>query len=105
MIVAYRLEDDTETLRFYKYDYDEGKFVYVNFKNTKSYTRDFYIKNLIANDINNDGHIDLLLTIYNLWTKETTFEVHLFDPYSNQYKIVLSKQSTGIMLGDIDGDS
>lgn len=104
MIVAYRLEDDSESLRFYKYDYDEAEFKNVNFKNTKVYTRDFYIKNLIANDINNDGNIDLLINVYNMWTKETTFEVHLFDPYSIEYKLVFSKQSTGVMVGDLDGD-
>jgi hypothetical protein len=59
---------------------------------------------LIANDINNDGHLDLLITVYNLWTKITTFEVYLFNPVQNEYDMVLSKDSTGIMIGDFDGD-
>ncbi len=102
--MAYKNKDESETLRFYKYNYEEASFELVNFRKTKNYTRDFYIKNLIANDINNDGHLDLLITVYNLWTKITTFEVHLFNPVQNEYDLVFSKDSTGIMIGDFDGD-
>ncbi len=86
------------------YNYEEAIFSLVNYRKTKTYTRDFYIKNLVENDINNDGNLDLLVTVYNLWTKVSTFEVHLFDPSKLEYNVVFSRDSTGVIVGDFDGD-
>jgi len=97
----------TEHLLFYKYDYDSGIFVedlqseYLNFK---KYPKGSYLKNLVANDINDDGYLDLIITIYNYDTDKIKNEIHLYNPNKKYFEEVFSSDISGIFIGDFDGD-
>jgi hypothetical protein len=104
MIVAYKNLDDSESLRFYKYVYESGVFQEELFSRTKSYEQDFMIKNLVANDLNNDGYLDLIVTVYDSFDKSYLTEVHLFDETQNAYVEVFNKKTDGVFIGDFDGN-
>lgn len=104
MILASKNTNGEEELLFYKYDYDSGLFVEDKFAKTKIYPRNCYIQNLVANDLNNDGHLDIVITIYDTNSEKRSSEVHIFDPDSRIFKERFTTESSGIVIGDFDGD-
>lgn len=104
MIVAFKNLDDTESLRFYKYVYESGDFQEESFTKTKSYEQFYIIKNLVANDLNSDGYLDLIVTVYDSFDNNYYTEVHLFDEKQNAYVEVFKKRTDGVFIGDFDGN-
>jgi hypothetical protein len=105
MLVATKNDEKNEdTLLFYAYNYDDGVF-----KNDpmRSITfKEAEVKSVVANDINGDGFIDIIATLYD--TKKNTYEmeVYLFNEdigsFSKYYSYTID--NTNIIVADINGD-
>ncbi len=105
MIIAHRNEDKSETLLFYRYDYDNATFIQdLTLPKFKTYGKGSYIKNLIANDINDDGFLDLIVTIYNTYSSKILIEIHLYDPVEINFNEAFKIDTSGVFIGDFDGD-
>ena len=104
IVVAFKNDNESESLRFYKYNYESGVFEQAAFSKPIVYAKEYYIKNLLSNDINNDGYLDFIITIYDTVKKITVTEVNIFDVNQNAYNHILSKSNTGVFLGDFDGN-
>jgi len=90
---------------FYIYDKSQGKFTTkevtgVNYENA-------FIKNILTNDFNQDGLIDMMVTVKYLSLNTTTTQILLFDPSTSIYKKVYEfphSTDSNIMMGDF-GDT
>ncbi len=93
-----------ESIEFYEYEYNSAQFIKNEFAKTKSYSSEFYIRNLIANDLNADNYLDIIVTIQNLNTDAITTEIHLMDGINKKYDQVYVIEDSGFFIGDFDGD-
>jgi hypothetical protein len=105
MIVTCKNEDGSQSLQFYKYKFETGTFVREEFtKSPITYESEFFIKNLVANDLNNDGDLDLILTVYDSFKAITFTEVYIYDSKSYNFASILKLPTGGVFIGDFDGD-
>lgn len=106
IITACHDENTNESIEFYRYDYTSGDFIKHDLAKTKTYTSDFKIRNLIANDINGDNLIDLIITVEDLKKqKDSVFtEILLLDLNTREFKRAYQIENSGIFVGDFNGD-
>lgn len=104
MLVAETNDDGTESIQFYQYDQNLGIFANRPYALIEDFPTGIKIKNLIANDINSDGNLDLIVTLYNQSDKSTNTQVFFYDSTLMKFKLVVTVEGSGVFVGDFNGD-
>jgi hypothetical protein len=109
LIIATSNKDGSENLLFYVYNYEKAIFEKHDDLSSKISSYTFNAKdniiNLIANDINGDHELDLIITRKDDKGVITT-EFFLFSP--SQQKFLKSEfviNDSGVIAGDFNGDT
>lgn len=100
--------DLVEKIEFYKYNYELGKFELYPTSEIKFGNK--IVRNVIANDINKDNIIDLIITVADTAEQLSKNKIHVYagskkDNFIQFDEIDNFETESGILLLDINGDN
>lgn len=96
--------ENLEKINFFLYDEDEGEFKFEDVRGL--YYENCLIKNIIANDITNDGNMDLIVTVNYPKENKTETHINMFEEATGIYKKIytITESEGNFLMGDFDGD-
>lgn len=98
-------EGTNEKVNFFHFSYDDGKFILDPSKTIP--LKKSHILSIIANDINNDNHLDVIITIMNQETNTREVLFYLYNQSIDNFTkyFTLEINDTNIFVADLNGDN
>lgn len=96
--------ENIEKINFFIYNDQKKEFFIEDVKGL--FYEDLLVTNIIANDINQDSFMDLIVTVFNPKNNKTETQINLFSESQGIFiKIHTIKENNGnFFIGDFNGD-